>query len=195
MTDSRRFSEAIAEGDGISVIAEVGDAGSARAAQEQGAEAVSVNRLSDDLRAATTLPIFWRGDEPLAAARDSGADACVLSLARGDAGDSLEALHNEARELGLDCVVEVGNAEELQLALERVDPEIFLFSAGADADGEGFGLALELLPDIPAGKLAIAEVPRSSRDQILELERAGVDAVIVATRDVAGLVGSAPPEV
>jgi hypothetical protein len=35
----------------------------------------------------------------------------------------------------------------------------------------------------------------SDRDEIAELERAGVDAVIVAAGSVAALVGVAPPEV
>jgi hypothetical protein len=35
----------------------------------------------------------------------------------------------------------------------------------------------------------------SSREQVVELERAGVDAVIVGARDVADLVGHAPPPV
>ena len=35
---------------------------------------------------------------------------------------------------------------------------------------------LDLLPDVPAGKLAIADVPAATREDIAELERAGVDA-------------------
>ena len=54
---------------------------------------------------------------------------------------------------------------------------------------------LDLLPDIPAGKLAIADVEVTTQDEIAELERAGVDAVIVATHNLAGLVRAAPPEV
>ena len=42
---------------------------------------------------------------------------------------------------------------------------------------------------MPAGKLAIAELPVSSRDEVAELERAGMDAVIVPGGNVADLVG------
>jgi hypothetical protein len=38
----RRFSQAISEGDGISLIADVGDREAARAAAAQGAEALAV---------------------------------------------------------------------------------------------------------------------------------------------------------
>jgi indole-3-glycerol phosphate synthase len=92
-------------------------------------------------------------------------------------------------------VIEVRDVEELEQALDRLDPEILLFSVGDDADADALERALELLADLPAGKLAIADVPVSSRDQVDELERAGVDAVIVGARNVAGLVGDAVPEV
>jgi indole-3-glycerol phosphate synthase len=54
---------------------------------------------------------------------------------------------------------------------------------------------LELLPDVPAGKLAIAEVDVTSRDEVLALERAGIDAVLVPAGSVAELVGERPPDV
>ena len=58
--ETRRFSEAIAEGDGISVIVEVADADGARTAEAQRAEAITVSDLPDGVREATSLPIFWR---------------------------------------------------------------------------------------------------------------------------------------
>ena len=76
-----------------------------------------------------------------------------------------------------------------------LDPEIFLLAAGDDHDGDAVDGALELLPDVPAGKLAVADVPVSSREQVEELERAGVDAVIVGARHVADLAGDVPPPV
>ena len=54
---------------------------------------------------------------------------------------------------------------------------------------------LELLPDVPAGKLAIAHVDVSSREEVLALERAGIDAVLVNDASVAHLVGAEPFDV
>jgi indole-3-glycerol phosphate synthase len=54
---------------------------------------------------------------------------------------------------------------------------------------------LDLLSDVPAGKLAIADVGARTRYEVEELERAGIDGVIVAAGNVAQLVGAAPPEV
>jgi NAD(P)H-dependent flavin oxidoreductase YrpB (nitropropane dioxygenase family) len=190
-----RFSQAISEGDGISVIVDVVDIEAARAAEAQGADAVVVTRALD-LRDAIELPTLWRvGSDPSEAAV-AGADAWVMPVsAAGDDREWLMRQHAEAMELGLDCVVEVRSEHELELALDRLDPEIFLFSVARDEDADALRRALELLPDVPAGKLAVAEVPVSSREQVEELERAGVDAVIVGARSVAELVGGAPPQV
>jgi indole-3-glycerol phosphate synthase len=48
---------------------------------------------------------------------------------------------------------------------------------------------------VPAGKLAIADLNVTTRDEVLALERAGIDAVLVGSSNVAHLVGGAPPEV
>jgi hypothetical protein len=105
----RRFSEAISEGDGISLIVEVSDPQSARTAQREGAEGILVRGRLDGLREATTLPILWAEDGPPSEARDAGADACLLRFAGDD--DEVEARYVEALELGLDCVVAVTDEE------------------------------------------------------------------------------------
>jgi hypothetical protein len=197
MTSARRFSQAISEGDGISVIAVVTDAEAAFTAAAQGAEGLIVAGSVPGLPEATPLPILWRGEGPPAAAHAAGADACVLvAAALQDDGDHLERLHSEASELGLDCVVQVRDEEELAVVLERLDPDILLLSGDRPDGDEGpLDAVLRLLGDVPAGKLAVADVAVSERGEIAELERAGVDAVIVAAARVAALVGAAPPEV
>ncbi len=191
-----RFSQAISEGDGISVIVDVADAEAARAAAAQGAEAVAIERAIADLRDVTELPVLWRTSGSPSEAVLAGADAWVIAVeAAGEDGDWLLRQHAEALELGLDCVVEVRSEEQLELALEQLDPEILLFSVGEEDNADALRRALDLLPDLPAGKLAVAEVPVSDREQVIELERAGVDAVIVGARNVAELVGDAPPPV
>jgi indole-3-glycerol phosphate synthase len=193
---ARRFSQAISEGDGISVMVEVHDGESARAAERDGAEALVVRTNGPAIRAATELPILWRSSGSITDAAEAGADAFLVVVEElHEEDDRLERLHAEALDHGLDCVVEVRDEEELELALERLDPEIFLLS-GREDDGESpLARALELLPDVPAGKLAVADVPVSGREQVDELERAGVDAVIVGAGSVAELVGDAPPQV
>ena len=196
MRGERRFSLAISEGDGISLIVDVGDPESARAAAAHGAGALVVRGDVGDLRAVTELPILWRASGSPTEAALAGADAWLVAVDdAGEDGDWLARQHAEAMDLGLDLVVEVRSEEELELALERLDPEIFLLAARDGVDTDALSQALELLPDVPAGKLAVADVGVSNREQVDELERAGVDAVIVGTRNVAELVGDAPPQV
>ena len=103
--------------------------------------------------------------------------------------------HEDALAAGLDCAVEVRSEEEVERALELLDPEIFLLAPPQDDEGERLEAVLELLAAVPAGKLAIADLAVTTEDEVHELERAGVDAVIVHAADLSPLVGEAPPEV
>jgi indole-3-glycerol phosphate synthase len=193
MTGSRRLSQAISEGDGISVIVPVSDLDGARSAEAQGAEGLLVSAALRGIREATSLPVIWRG----AAQPDAdGADAYVLS-AEGieDEERRVEARYAQASELGLECVVDVGHPDELEAALERLDPEVFLLSPRRADGKDALEHVLDLLPDLPAGKLAIADLNVTTREEVDELERAGVDAVIAGTLDIVTLVSAAPPEV
>ena len=196
MSASRRFSHAIAEGDGISVVAAVEDADAARAAEVQRAEALVVNGDPSRLREATRLPILWRADAAIDRAAGI-ADAVTVTLPEDDDEDHEPAQrrHEDALAAGLDCAVEVRSEEELARALELLDPEIFLLAPPQDDEQERLEAVLELLAEVPAGKLAIADLAVTTEDEVHELERAGVDAVIVHAADVSPLVGEAPPEV
>jgi indole-3-glycerol phosphate synthase len=115
-------------------------------------------------------------------------------LTAGDE-EALVTRSERCRELGLEVVVRVSDDDELERALEYVDPEILLLSAELAEDEQApLDRVLELLPDVPAGKLAIAELASASREDVEELERAGVDAVLVSG-DVTLLVGDAVPDV
>ena len=195
MIGSRRFSQAISEGDGISIVVPVTDPGDARQAEDEGAEAIAIHGAVVDVREATSLPLLWRPHGLPRDAHAADADACVLVYAElEDENGRLEQAYREAVDLGLECAIEVRDEEELAAALERLDPEIFLL-AGAGGDEGPLEWALDLLQDVPAGKLAIADLPISGRDEVAELERAGMDAVIVPGGNVAELVGGNAPEV
>jgi len=190
----RRLSHAISEGQGISILVEVADREAARTAEAQGANGLAVKSERVGVRDATQLPLLWCVEGRFRDAHGAGADAVVLVAEQAE--DTLEELYEEALELGLECVVEVRDEDELEQVLDRVDPEIFLLTADEADDGqEHLDRLLELLPDVPAGKLAIAELARPTREDVAELERAGVDAVLVAALDVAGLVNSPLPDV
>ena len=196
MSARRSFSHAIAEGDGISVIAAVEDADAARAAEAQRAEALVVNGDPARLREATLLPILWRAATAVdRAAEVADAVTVVLPDDEDEDHEPAQRRHEEALALGLDCAVEVRSEDELERALEILDPEIFLLAPPPAAPHERLEAVLELLAEVPAGKLAIADLTVTTEDEVHELERAGVDAVIVHAADVSPLAGEAPPEV
>jgi indole-3-glycerol phosphate synthase len=105
------------------------------------------------------------------------------------------AMWDEAHALGLECVVRVSESEDLERALRYFDPEVFLLAVGEDADDDPLAVVLELLQDVPAGKLAIAELRDATPDDVSELERSGMDAVLVAHDGFAALAQDDPPDV
>jgi indole-3-glycerol phosphate synthase len=203
--DARPFSEALT-GPGTSVIAEhkrrspsagvlredAGVADVAAAYERGGAAALSVltepfhfaGSLDDlrEARAATTLPVlrkdFIVDRYQLYESAVAGADAVLLIVAALDP-DVLHDLYREARGLDLDVIVEVHDEEELERALE-VDADVVGLNNRDLTDlSVDIERTYELLSDVPAGKTVVAESGFSTRDQLDDLERVGVDAVLV----------------
>jgi indole-3-glycerol phosphate synthase len=203
--EDRPFSEALAR-PGVSLIAEhkrrSPSAGVLRegstvsevvAAYERGgAVALSIltephhfgGALADlrEARAASVLPIlrkdFVVDPYQLYESAAAGADAVLLIVAALPGGE-LERLHREALALDLDVLVEVHDEPELQAALE-VDAQVIGIN---NRDLTDFSVDVErtyeLLSDVPAGKTVVSESGFSSREQLEDVERIGVDAVLV----------------
>jgi indole-3-glycerol phosphate synthase len=133
-------------------------------------------------RAACDLPIlrkdFIVDPYQLYEAAVHGADA-VLLIVRALEDRELRAMYEEARGLDLDCLVEVHDAEELQRALELDAEVIGINNRNLDTGTVDVSTTYELMPDVPAGKTAVAESGISSRAELEELERVGVDAVLI----------------
>jgi indole-3-glycerol phosphate synthase len=202
----RPFSEALTR-PGVSIIAEhkrrSPSAGEIRpgssvtdivtAYERGGASALSVltepgffgGSLEDltEARAACRLPIlrkdFIVDTYQVYEAAVIGADALLLIVA-ALSQDELKRLHREALGLDLDVLVEVHSADELECALEVVDADVIGIN---NRDLTDFSVDLnrtfELLVDVPAGKTVVSESGIHTREQLDELERVGVDAVLV----------------
>jgi NAD(P)H-dependent flavin oxidoreductase YrpB (nitropropane dioxygenase family) len=183
MRGARRFSQAISEGDGISLLADVADAQAAREAERHGAEGLVLRGNGAGVQGASDLPICLYGRLP---AFDGEADAVVVEASEDE--DWADSVLRLAEESGVETVVKVSDEDELQLVLERLDPEIFLLAPREHGDRDPLEQVLGLLPDVPAGKLAVADVAAATPDLVAELERAGVDAVIVQPGVVADFV-------
>ena len=229
--DDRPFSEALLL-PGVSVIAEhkrrspsAGElrAGATveeivRAYERGGAAALSIltegphfgGGLADlhEARAASMLPIL-RKDFIVDAyqvfeSAAAGADAILLIVAALSRRE-LAALYADATGLDLDVLVEVHDEQELETALEVVDADVIGIN---NRDLQTFEVDVErtyeLLSDVPAGKTVVSESGFHTREQIDDLERVGVDAVLIgeslmrspdpelACRELTGAVGDAP---
>jgi indole-3-glycerol phosphate synthase len=203
--DERPFSEALTR-PGLSIIAEhkrrSPSAGTIRegitvrdlvcAYERGGAAALSIltephhfGGSLDDLREArssTDLPIlrkdFVVDPYQLYEAAAAGADAVLLIVAALDQED-LRVLHEEARAIDLDVLVEVHDERELDRSLE-VEAEVIGIN---NRDLTDFSVDLDrtfdLLADVPAGKTVVSESGIVTREQIEELERVGIDAVLI----------------
>jgi indole-3-glycerol phosphate synthase len=203
--EGRPFSEALLR-PGISLIAEhkrrSPSAGMIRegasvdeivlAYQRGGAAALSIltepfhfGGSLDDLRAAravTELPVlrkdFIVDPYQLYESAAAGADAILLIVAALEP-DALYELLNEARALDLDALVEIHDERELEVALD-VEADVLGIN---NRDLGDFSVDIErtydLLADVPAGKTVVSESGFTTRDQLDELDRVGVDAVLI----------------
>jgi indole-3-glycerol phosphate synthase len=203
---AREGFRAALSGPGIAVIAEFKrrspSAGELRAAPDRdallaayargGARALSVltegphfGGTLEDLREARrscALPVlrkdFILDDYQLHEALLAGADAVLLIVAALDQ-PQLAALHGQARELGLDVLVEVHDRAELARAL-ALDADLIGVN---NRDLRDFSVevrrTLELRGEIPAGVTVVSESGIARAGQLRELESRGVDAVLV----------------
>jgi len=174
-----------------------------RAYERGGAAALSIlteerhfgGSLADltEARAASDLPIlrkdFTVDPYQLVEARAVGADAVLLVVGSLES-DALASLYQEARALDLDALVEVHDGNELETALE-IDADLIGIN---NRDLQDFSVDIaktfELLADVPAGKTVVSESGIVHREQVEELERVGVDAVLVGET----LMRAADPE-
>jgi indole-3-glycerol phosphate synthase len=200
-----RFSEALAR-PGIGVIAEFKrrspSAGALRedakledivtAYERGGASALSVLTEEpnfagslDDLRlarASCELPIlrkdFVVDPYQLYEARLAGADAVLLIVAALDQ-DALTSLHELAIVLGLDVLVEVHDREELSRAATAGARLIGVNNRDLRDFTVDVQRTLDLLPEMPSDAIVVSESGIVDPDQVAELERRGVSAVLV----------------
>ncbi len=201
----RPFSEALIA-PGVSLIAEVKRASPSRGPIHPDADVATVVRAYeaagaaacsiltephffggslDDLRvarAACTLPLlrkdFIVDEYQLVEARLAGADAALLIVAALDPAE-LEHLLGFAHGIGLDCLVEVHDEDDAQVAVESGAEIVGINNRNLKTLEVDPETVLRLLPDIPAGTVVVAESGISDPADVRRLQEAGVDAILV----------------
>ena len=111
-------------------------------------------------------------------ARANGADAALLIVAALDEGQLREML-SVAKGIWLQCVVEVHDHLELEIALRCGAEIIGINNRNLKTFEVNTNLAIELRPYIPGGKLIIAESGINSSSDIGPLKKQGINAILV----------------
>jgi indole-3-glycerol phosphate synthase len=174
----------IRDGASVTEVVQAYERGGAAAISILTEEAHFGGSLEDlyEARRATGLPILRKDFSvdlyQLYEAKVAGADAILLvvgSLRRED----LERLHAEAQALDLDAIVEVHDEEELECALELDVDVIGINNRNLEDFTVDIQTTVDLLAAIPTGKTVLSESGIRTRGEIEELERVGVDAVLI----------------
>jgi len=133
-------------------------------------------------RAACALPVlrkdFVVDEYQLLEARALGADCVLLIVAALDAGQ-LKALHDGARELGLDVLLEVHDARELATALTLEPRLVGINNRDLRSFETRLDTTLELLPQIPPEVAVITESGIHSVDDVAAMRNRGVHGFLV----------------
>jgi indole-3-glycerol phosphate synthase len=111
-------------------------------------------------------------------ARAMGADCILLIVAALDV-PRMKALEGAAREVGLDVLVEVHDAAELDLALELKTPLLGINNRDLRTFETRLETTLGLLPRIPPDRLPVTESGILTRADVDRMRAAGVQAFLV----------------
>ncbi|MBV7484706.1 indole-3-glycerol phosphate synthase TrpC [Bordetella sp. BOR01] len=133
-------------------------------------------------RAACPLPVlrkdFVIDPYQVISARAMGAD-CVLLIVAALSPAHLRELEGLAMELGMDVLVEVHDAKELDVALSLKTPLLGINNRNLRTFETRLQNTLDLLPQIPAGKRVITESGILSPEDVKLMRSHQVDAFLV----------------
>lgn len=113
-------------------------------------------------------------------ARANQADAILLIAAILDEKQAGEYLHI-TKELGMAVLFEVHDHRELEMALRINAPVIGINNRNLKTLQIDMNTTLELKKEIPADRIIVSESGIRRRDDVLALEQAGIDAMLIGT--------------
>lgn len=133
-------------------------------------------------RAACSLPVLrkdfiidaWQ----VAEARAMGAD-CILLIAAASSLDELQQLEGQARESGLDVLLEVHDEAELEVALQTQAKLIGVNNRNLKTFVTDIGVSERIRPLIPPDRLMVTESGIHSREHVQRLLQHDIQAFLV----------------
>ncbi len=111
-------------------------------------------------------------------ARAAGADL-VLLIARILTKEQIEIFLSLSHELGMECLVEVHDIDELEKVLETESAIIGINNRNLDTFETNLETTLQLCHRIPEDKIIVSESGIKTRADVLMLEEAGIDAILI----------------
>ena len=135
-----------------------------------------------EARAAVGLPVlrkdFMLDPYQIIEARALGADCILLIMA---ALDDLEAkeLEDAAQSVGLDVLVEVHDAQELERALKLATPLIGINNRNLKTFDVDLATTENLLADIPEDRTVVSESGLSGPEDLARLSKSGVNCFLI----------------
>ena len=139
-------------------------------------------RWMDQVRPTVVLPLLLKDfvidRYQLLDAAARGADAVLLLAALLDTAQMTE-LIAEACELALDCLVEVHDGDEMEAALSAGARIVGINNRSLHTFVVDLDTSVELLPRIPADRIAVAESGLSRPEDLLRLRETRCDAVLM----------------
>jgi len=111
-------------------------------------------------------------------ARAAGADL-VLLIARILNKEEIDAFLALSHELGMECLVEVHDNDELETVLKTEASIIGINNRNLDTFETNLETTLQLRHRIPEGKIVVSESGIKTRADVIVLEKAGIDAILI----------------
>jgi indole-3-glycerol phosphate synthase len=108
----------------------------------------------------------------------AGADA-VLLIATALKEDTLRDLHNEARDLQLDVLVETHNLREIDLALDIGASIVGINNRNLATFDVNLETTIQLAEELPDDVVLVSESGIKTREDVLRLRSVGVNAILV----------------
>jgi indole-3-glycerol phosphate synthase len=137
-----------------------------------------------DIKTISLLPVlrkdFIFDEYQIYEARASQADAILLIAAILDEKQAEEYLH-VSKELGMAVLFEVHDHRELEMALRINAPVIGINNRNLKTLQIDMDTTFALKKEIPSDRIVVSESGIKTRDDVLRLQQAGIDAMLIGT--------------